>query len=261
MGHFSRGTWMKDEDRMLELLVSTLGPQSWLEISTSMGTRTAKQCRERYHNFLKPDLVHTPITMDEAKIIVVMVAQHGRRWAMISKCLEGRSDNAVKNWWYSYAHRQRRIARGNTRLESERQMLGDTDQAVKSQPTENKTTRSSHSQISPQHMNSHIYHHNWSSEPIRVENCAPGLPSIDKKITQHRRSLHLIHPSEPYPPSLVCRYDNWISSGLSSKLPYSEREDRPFNRCRLSCSHLLCCTRRLHTTDQSLLHPARHRSS
>lgn len=41
MGYFPRGTWAKDEDRMLGLLVSTLGPQSWLEISTSMGTRTA----------------------------------------------------------------------------------------------------------------------------------------------------------------------------------------------------------------------------
>ena len=119
---------------MLELLVSSIGTDSWIQISHSMETRTTKQCRERYYNFVKPDLDHSPITPAEGETIVSMVKKIGRRWAHISKRLENRSENAVKNWWYGYARRQSLVFRKAVRLESKRQKSNPTVQVATKQP-------------------------------------------------------------------------------------------------------------------------------
>ncbi|PKS11621.1 hypothetical protein jhhlp_001772 [Lomentospora prolificans] len=94
-----RGPWSSQEDQMLLKLVDSHGPSNWVVIAHSLGTRSAKQCRERYHQNLKPTLDHSPIRPEEAEIIEKLVSQIGHRWAEIARRLPGRSDNTVKNWW------------------------------------------------------------------------------------------------------------------------------------------------------------------
>ena len=104
-----RGPWSQHEDRSLLDLVQSQGAHNWVRISQYIQTRSPKQCRERYHQNLKPSLCHDPISPEEGEIIERLVSEMGKRWAEIARRLPGRSDNAVKNWWNGGMNRRRRI--------------------------------------------------------------------------------------------------------------------------------------------------------
>lgn len=114
-----RGPWLPEEDETLLQLVQGQGPNNWVRISGYMQHRSPKQCRERYHQNLKPSLNHEPISPDEGEVIEQLVQDMGKRWAEIARRLGNRSDNAVKNWWNGSMNRRKRhhgpggvIARG-----------------------------------------------------------------------------------------------------------------------------------------------------
>lgn len=93
---------------MLLQLVRLQGPNNWVRISQHMEHRSPKQCRERYHQNLKPSLNHEPISPDEGEVIEQLVQDMGKRWAEIARRLGNRSDNAVKNWWNGSMNRRKR---------------------------------------------------------------------------------------------------------------------------------------------------------
>lgn len=103
-----RGPWVPEEDNALIELVRTQGPNNWVRISQQLRHRTPKQCRERYHQNLKPSLNHEPISTQEGEVIEQLVNEMGKRWAEIARRLGNRSDNAVKNWWNGSMNRRKR---------------------------------------------------------------------------------------------------------------------------------------------------------
>ncbi|KAK8063825.1 Myb-like DNA-binding protein myb-1 [Apiospora saccharicola] len=111
MANQRRGPWSTEEDHTLMDLVNSQGALNWVKIAQMLDSRTPKQCRERYHQNLKPSLNHDPISPEEGILIEKLVGELGKRWAEIARRLSNRSDNAVKNWWNGSMNRRRRLHR------------------------------------------------------------------------------------------------------------------------------------------------------
>lgn len=104
-----KGHWSKEEDATLLKLVDQYKPDwDWSLISKQIPGRNAKQCRERWFLNLDPSINRGPWTPEEDEQLLNFVAQLGGRWALISKHMEGRTENSVKTRFHSLQRKEAR---------------------------------------------------------------------------------------------------------------------------------------------------------
>ena len=109
-----RKQWSPEEDAAITAIVSAALSNSWTDVShllrreQPLRGRTTKQCRERWHNHLDPQVHKDAWTQGEEVKMFELHAVHGNSWSEISKHLPGRTDNSVKNHFYSSLRKSQR---------------------------------------------------------------------------------------------------------------------------------------------------------
>jgi len=100
----SKKPWLVREDNQLKGYVHAMPTQcriSWTKVSMLMGNRSAKQCRDRWFNYLRPNSNKGEWAIEEDLKVVELQSLYGNKWTMIASFLPGRSDYDIRRRWYS----------------------------------------------------------------------------------------------------------------------------------------------------------------
>ena len=100
-----KGPWTIEQDRKLLDWVNKEGPCQWSQCAEFISGRSGKQCRERWFNTLNPKVKKGNWTAEEDFIIFDSYRQFGSLWTKISEKLSGRTENSIKNRFYSTLRR------------------------------------------------------------------------------------------------------------------------------------------------------------
>jgi len=101
-----KGPWTIEEDRKLLDWIRKEGPTKWTQCADFIKGRSGKQCRERWFHTLNPKIIKGNWTCEEDFKIFTLYDILGGKWAKIAVYVLGRTENSIKNRFYSTLRRK-----------------------------------------------------------------------------------------------------------------------------------------------------------
>lgn len=95
-----RHKFSQEEDDILRDLVVNNKFKNWRDIATNMPNRTARQCRDRWKNYLSSIPTNIEWTLEDDNMLINLVEKYGTKYSKIAKLMAGKSDINIKNRWF-----------------------------------------------------------------------------------------------------------------------------------------------------------------
>ena len=114
-----RTKWSESQDEKLKNIINSLEKQKkvydWEIVSKELKKngveKTGKQCRERWFHQLDPNLSKEKWTEENNKLLFDLHKKIGNKWKEIAESFSGRTDNCIKNQFFSLIRKSLRNAR------------------------------------------------------------------------------------------------------------------------------------------------------
>jgi len=107
----------EEENTKIKTLVEKFGTDSWKMVADNLPGRTARQCRERWKNYLAPEINKKPWKSDEDILLFRKFQEIGPQWVLMSSFFTKRTQNAIKNRWNTIIRKARNLGFESLTLE------------------------------------------------------------------------------------------------------------------------------------------------
>lgn len=114
------------EDKKLKDMVSRLGTNNWSIISKQFKDKTPKQCRDRWRNYVDPELRHDMWSVEEDEMLIEKFKQIGSKWTVMMKYFNHRSSNDIRYRWMKLS----RGAKGSSQTMSSNEVLDNNSKST-----------------------------------------------------------------------------------------------------------------------------------
>jgi hypothetical protein len=104
-------------------MVEELGIHEWGAVSSKLGTRTPRQCRERWRHYLHPVIETSPWSAEEDALLEEEYRKVGPKWSQIALMFRGRTEVNLKNRWTRLNRQRRKQAGKDAKTQAARPFL------------------------------------------------------------------------------------------------------------------------------------------
>lgn len=97
----TQNIWTHAEEVELKKYINIFGTDSWGFCAAGLGTRTDKQCKEKWSSAFNPKFKRGFWALEEQLLIFHEIKMGRFSWVRISSRLKNRSNTAVRNYFYN----------------------------------------------------------------------------------------------------------------------------------------------------------------